>query len=475
MRRERTSGNRGFVAALSGLAAAETVAALLRSRSPLDAISQFVVDHSPRPLVEPIVRLLKESDKPVIRGTVVAAVVALGGALGRLPRDAKRDLAVVSAVAATGWYLTRRRATPEQRASVATAAVGLGAVSTLATLRTRTRAALPVSAMVIAGTLAAQWHLREEVACVGKPLFAINPLPPAVDGAEDWPGVAPLITPVDEFYVTDANMRPPIIDVDGWRLSVTGEVENELSLRHDDLIEAGLVEFDAAMVCVHNRLGWDRLGNGRWLGVPFARILDEAAPTTRDGHLVTQAVDGWDCSIPLDEVRHGYVVLGLNGRTLTAEHGFPARVFVPGLYGQYTGAKWVTSLRIQTAPNPDYWHARGWTRGPLHIRPLSRIDHPQRRTKAGSVQVTGVAWAPPDGVKAVEVAVDGQDWQPAELAAELAPASWRRWRVHLDLSPGVHRIRARCTAANGSVQDSVPSPPFPVGASGHHTVTITAH
>jgi DMSO/TMAO reductase YedYZ molybdopterin-dependent catalytic subunit len=474
MGRQRTSGNRGFVAALSGLAAAETVAALLRSRSPLDAIGQFVVDHSPRPVVERVVRLLKETDKPVIRATVVAAVMAMGGALGRLPRDTRRDLNVVGAVAVTGWWLTRRRATPDERAAIASAAVGVGALSTLATLRTRTRAALPLSTLALAGALAAQRHLREEVACVGKPLFPVDPLPPAVDGAEDWPRVTTLITPVDEFYVTDANMRPPVIDRDRWRLQVTGEVENELSLSHDDLVEAGLVEFDAAMVCVHNRLGWDRLGNGRWLGVPLTRILEKAAPTTNDGHLVTQAVDGWDCSIPLTDVSRGYVVLGLNGRTLTAEHGFPARIFVPGLYGQYTGAKWLTCLRVRTAPNADYWHARGWTRGPLHIRPLSRIDHPQRHAKAGLVQVTGVAWAPPQGVRAVEVAVDDQDWQPAELAAELAPTAWRRWRAHLDLSPGVHHVRARCTTAEGIVQDAAPRPPFPIGASGHHTVKITA-
>ncbi|MET9225620.1 molybdopterin-dependent oxidoreductase [Lentzea sp. NPDC003310] len=472
MGRGRTSGNRGFVAALSGLAAAETVAALLRSRSPLDAISQFVVDHGPRSLVEPVVRLLKESDKPVIRATALAAIVAMGGALGRLPRHTGRDLAVVSAVAATGWWLTRRRATPEQRASVATAAVTAGAASTMAALRHNNRVMLPLSALTIAITLAAQRQLREEVACVGRPLFARDPLPPAVDGAEDWPGVTPLITPVDEFYVTDANMRPPVVDVETWRLTITGEVAKELSLSHEDLIAAGLVEFDAAMVCVHNRLGWDRLGNGRWLGVPLARLLDEAAPD--DGLLVTQAVDGWDCSIPVAEARRGYVVLGLNGRTLTAEHGFPARIFVPGLYGQYTGAKWVTGLRVQTAPNSDYWHARGWTRGPLPIRPLSRIDHLPRRTRAGSVQVTGVAWAPPTGVQAVEVAVDDQDWQKAELAAELAPAAWRRWRAFLDLAPGVHRVRARCTTADGDVQNSVPSPPFPIGASGHHTVTVTA-
>lgn len=259
-------------------------------------------------------------------------------------------------------------------------------------------------------------------------------------------------------------------------MAVTGEVGTELSLSYDELLNLGLVEFDAVLVCVHNRLGWSRLGNARWLGVPLKSLLDRAGPSSRQANLVTRAVDGWECTLPLRELEQsgGYVVVGMKGHPLTPAHGFPARVFVPGIYGQYTGAKWLTELRIQSAPNPDYWLRRGWTRGPLRVRPLSRIDHPAdgSRVTAGALPVTGVAWAPPSGVREVHVAVDDGDWTPAELAAELAPTSWRRWRHPVDLAPGIHRIRVRCVAADGQVQDAVLREPFPGGVTGHHTITV---
>lgn len=113
--------------------------------------------------------------------------------------------------------------------------------------------------------------------------------------------------------------------------------------------------------------------------------------------------------------------------------------------------------------------------GPVRVRPLSRIDAPADRARvaAGPVDVVGVAWAPPGGVSAVDVAVEDQPWIPAELAAELAPASWRRWRARLALPPGVHTLRVRCTARTGAVvQDPAPRPPFPTGVTGHHSITV---
>ena len=35
----------------------------------------------------------------------------------------------------------------------------------------------------------------------------------------------------------------------------------------------------------------------------------------------------------------------MNGQPLPVEHGFPARMVVPGLYGYVSATKWVTELR----------------------------------------------------------------------------------------------------------------------------------
>lgn len=494
MKHRRTSGKstrsgwgRGLAAGLAGLAATEAVAASLRSSSFLDTAGQLVVDSGPLPVVERTVRLLGTADKPVIRAAVAATVLTAVGTLGRAPRRPIRDLTAVGAAVTVGAALGRRRPADgvagdraRSGAAMAAASGGLGA---LAVLGAPPPAVVPLAgagAVSLAAALIAQSRRRvhHDSASAGRVLRPQHPLPTAVDGAEDWIGASPLLTPLEQFYVTDVNMRPPVIDVRHWRLAITGEVTTPLSLSYDDVLGLGLVEFDAVMVCIHNRLGWDRLGNARWLGVPLRRLLAAAGPTSAGSVLVTRAVDGWECSMPLrllDEL-DGYIVMGMAGRPLTAAHGFPARVFFPGVYGQYTGAKWLTELRLHTHPNRDYWLPRGWARGPVRVRPLSRIDAPadHARVVAGDTEVLGVAWAPPSGVTAVLLSIDDEPWITAELAAELAPTAWRRWRAHLPLPPGKHQLRVRCIAGDGTAQDPTPRAPFPTGASGHHTITVAA-
>jgi len=230
-------------------------------------------------------------------------------------------------------------------------------------------------------------------------------------------------------------------------------------------------------VCIHNPIGGDRIGNGRWLGVPLRAVLERADPSAQASMLITRAVDGFTASLPLAPLRsgewNGYVVVGLNGEPLSAQHGYPARVFVPGIYGQYTGAKWLSELELSAGPHNDYWSPRGWPHQPAQVQPQARIDVPAHRTlSGGATTIAGVAWAPPYGVNGVEVRASDGPWQTADLADELAPASWRRWMATLDLPPGAHTIQARAISRSGDVQGGRERPPFPLGASGWHTVTI---
>ncbi len=296
------------------------------------------------------------------------------------------------------------------------------------------------------------------------------------DGAEPLSGLSSLITPIGEFFVTDVNLGAPLINPDTWRLGVTGLVARPRRLSLAEL-SAQAEEFDAVMVCIHNPVGGQRVGNGRWLGVPLRTVLERADPSARATTLVTRAVDGFTASLPVGPLRSGewsgYVVVGLNGEPLPATHGFPARVFVPGIYGQYGGVKWLAELELVAGPHADYWSPRGWPHAPAWIQPQARIDVAAAEASAGRLAtVAGVAWAPPHGVGGVEVRADNGRWQPADLACELAPSSWRRWRATLDMAPGIHTIQARAISRSGEVQDGDQRPPFPLGSGGWHTITV---
>jgi DMSO/TMAO reductase YedYZ molybdopterin-dependent catalytic subunit len=176
--------------------------------------------------------------------------------------------------------------------------------------------------------------------------------------------------------------------------------------------------------------------------------------------------------------RDALLAIGMNGRPLPIEHGFPARTVVPGLYGYVSACKWVVDIEATTfARRSAYWVHEGWAAHPP-IRLESRIDRPR---SGGTLQVgrpaviAGVAWDQHVGVSAVQVQVDDGPWRPARLAAVPSTDTWRQWLLPwAPAEPGSHRIRVRATDAKGNVQPAATRDPFPSGATGWHTVTVHA-
>jgi DMSO/TMAO reductase YedYZ molybdopterin-dependent catalytic subunit len=166
----------------------------------------------------------------------------------------------------------------------------------------------------------------------------------------------------------------------------------------------------------------------------------------------------------------------MNGEALPREHGFPVRMVVPGLYGYVSATKWITDLELTTFAAYDaYWVQRGWARQ-APIKTQSRIDRPRAfaQLTAGRVLLAGTAWAQHTGVERVEVRADDGPWQPAQLATEVNLDTWRMWRAELDLRPGRHVLQCRATDRSGATQPEQRSAPVPDGASGWHSVVVTA-
>jgi DMSO/TMAO reductase YedYZ molybdopterin-dependent catalytic subunit len=175
----------------------------------------------------------------------------------------------------------------------------------------------------------------------------------------------------------------------------------------------------------------------------------------------------------MDQARVPMIAIGMNGKPLPREHGYPARLIVPGLYGYVSATKWLAELQLTTLEAFDaYWVPLGWAKE-APILTQSRIDVPQSgaNVKAGPVTVAGVAWAPDRGVTKVEVAIDGA-WHDARLSAPISPATWVQWLYDWDATAGDHQIEVRATDGTGTVQTADQSPPAPDGARGHHTIGV---
>jgi DMSO/TMAO reductase YedYZ molybdopterin-dependent catalytic subunit len=164
----------------------------------------------------------------------------------------------------------------------------------------------------------------------------------------------------------------------------------------------------------------------------------------------------------------------MNGEPLPLEHGYPARLIVPGLYGYVSATKWLEEIELTRFDRFDqYWVERGWVED-APIKTQSRIDTPRglASVPAGRIAVAGTAWAQTRGIDRVELRIDDGDWVEAELAAELNDVTWRQWSYAWEATPGRHSITVRATDRTGAIQTDERSEPFPSGATGQHQIVV---
>ena len=295
------------------------------------------------------------------------------------------------------------------------------------------------------------------------------------------PGISSFITPNGQFYRVDIDLLVPQVDPSNWQLRIHGMVSREITVTFDELLKRPLIEDYITLCCVSNPVDGPYIGNAKWLGASLASLLRQAGIQPGASQLLCTSVDGFTSGTPVSVVMDGrdaLVAVAMNGAALPQEHGFPARLVVPGLYGYVSACKWVTDIEVTTfeAAIP-YWAQRGWSQqGP--IKTESRIDVPGSgsRVRAGRVAVAGVAWAQHKGIEAVEVQVDNGPWHEATLATVPNLDTWRQWVWEWEAAGvGQHTIQARATDKTGYTQTALQADVAPNGASGYPSTQVTVY
>ncbi len=503
----------------AGVVLGEVAASLLSpSVSPVTAVGGAVIDAVPPGVKDWAISLFGTADKVALVGGIALAIAALAALAGVLElRRRFAGMAVIAVFGAVGVVAVLGR--PEVTANaiplpllVAAVAIGLlrwlirrlkewqagpgagesageGAVETAGAAvegpaRRRFVQALGGTAAVTALGAVLASTLRGAAAVVSEVRSKLvlpapaSPAPAIPAGAElGLDGIGPLVTPNKDFYRIDTALRVPVVDPGQWTLKVTGLVEQELELDFAALLAKPLIERHVTIACVSNEVGGDLIGNARWLGWPVRELLALAVPKAGADMVLSRSSDGWTAGTPLEVLmdnRDALLAVGMNGEPLPLEHGFPARLIVPGLYGYVSATKWVTELKVtRFADDVGYWTPRGWSeRGP--IKTSSRIDVPRanRSVPAGTVAFGGVAWAQHTGIGKVELRVNRGDWQPAGLAPGISKDTWYQWKLSLPLTPGQYEVQVRATDLNGVPQVEDRAPVVPDGATGYHTVRV---
>lgn len=300
------------------------------------------------------------------------------------------------------------------------------------------------------------------------------------------------LTPTELFYVRN-HFPVPDLDPSQWSLRIDGEVDNEVAFTLNELMQMPSSDQTVTLECAGNgRTGfqpqvpgeqWDMAAASTavWTGVPLRDVLSKAGLRPSAVEIVCEGADAgivadvpgeirFERSLPIETALHPdtLIAYGMNGEPLTPDHGFPARLIVPGWYG-VASVKWLVRLRAVTGPFRGFYQFDRYVMRskdpsipsvPLRetrVRALIVSPQPGTNFAGGPIDVRGLTWSGAAAVERVEVQVDGGPWQPAHLLDEPHRYAWRRWRWTWDTpTNGHHHLRSRATDAAGNIQPDAP-------------------
>ena len=297
------------------------------------------------------------------------------------------------------------------------------------------------------------------------------------------------VTPTDLFYLRN---HFPIPDLDGeqYRLSVSGLVDRPLELSLGDLRDMRSETRVVTLECAGNGRsqfepavpgepwGLGAASTAEWTGVPLTELLDRAGVQSGATEIVFRGADEgnvadldvpvrFERSLPADAVRNSGALLAyaMNGDALSAPHGYPLRLIVPGWYA-VASVKWLTEIVVTDGAFDGFFQAaRYWyewvregrdEREPvtlLNVRALIATPAPGTSLSKGETAIRGVAWSGAERIARVEVSLNGGLWQEARLIGEGGRGARQCWELPARLDEaGPLTVRARASDAAGRTQ-----------------------
>jgi DMSO/TMAO reductase YedYZ molybdopterin-dependent catalytic subunit len=487
----------GLLATAAGLCVAELIVGLVRgASSPVVPIGQEFIDWTPKWLKDWAIEQFGTNDKVVLVAGALIVVLGLGAVVGILMWRGERARAVMirpdptlgkmlptivgSVVSiAVLWWLGPKPEVSEvdgrkvimgvDRRQFINGALTVGSVAAVTGGVGRAlqrRFEVGQDQLAVTESLQTNGNLSTAADLVSSE-FELG-----VDGIESF------VVPNNNFYRIDTALVVPQVPVDSWKLRIDGMVDNPIELTFEDLLAREQIERYITLSCVSNPVGGGLVGNALWRGVRLKDILEEAGVQDGAEQVVSQSIDGWTCGSPLETIMDGrdaMLAIAMNGEALPAQHGFPVRIVVPGLFGYVSATKWVTEIRLTRWDEFDaYWIPRGWSKeGP--VKTMARIDTGRKVNKSdGAVAIGGVAWAVYRGISQVQVRFDEGEWLNAELAGVPSNDTWVQWVYRtVDLAPGRYTVEARALDGDGVPQPEERAEVAPNGAQGYHRITLT--
>ena len=306
------------------------------------------------------------------------------------------------------------------------------------------------------------------------------------------------VTPTDLFYVRNHWKGAPEIDPAAYRLSVDGEVAQNLALTLEQVKELPHRRYQATFECCGNGpipeywakqtrsvmekvTGHGIMGNAEWVGVSLADVLNMAEVGPGAVEVMFEGADHgpdevvgdpdevtYERSLPMDKALHPDTMLAweMNGEPLTPLHGFPLRLVVPGWYGMCS-VKWLVGIhvldhkfegfyqieryRVMNGPDADEFYTYMTN---MKVKSIITDPAPGDLVPTGDYVVSGAAWSGERDITRIQVSADGgESWTDARVTVPRSGYSWTRWEWDWTApAPGNYILMSRATNDKGETQ-----------------------
>lgn len=158
-------------------------------------------------------------------------------------------------------------------------------------------------------------------------------------------------------WIIYAALGVPRVELSEWRLRVTGLVRNQLEYDFSEFQALPTRRYVRPFHCVTK---WS-IRDVEWEGVPMRYLAERAGVLGEARWVMFYCLDGYSAPVPIEDALHEDAIIAtkMDGRPLRMEQGFPARPFIPHLYG-WKSAKWLTEIEFIPRYADGYWEMYGY-------------------------------------------------------------------------------------------------------------------
>ena len=149
----------------------------------------------------------------------------------------------------------------------------------------------------------------------------------------------------------------PDVNLETWTLRVFGEVEQELEL---SWLEFNELPRSSNVQDIHCVTRWSRFDT-EFEGVHWRELATLCHPLDSARFAIAHAEHGFTSNVPIAflEDEQALVATQADGEPLTKEHGWPARLVIPGKYF-WKSAKWLRGIELSAVDRLGFWERYGY-------------------------------------------------------------------------------------------------------------------